>query len=58
MSDKQKIIETLNNIDDSATFEEIIYQLYFQYRIEKGLQDVENGNYRPSEGVLKEIDTW
>lgn len=58
MSDKQKIIESLNNIDDTATFEEILYQLYFQYKIEKGLQDVENGNYRPTEDVLREIDTW
>ena len=30
MSDKQKIIETISNINEDATFEEIIYQLYLQ----------------------------
>ena len=58
MNNKQKIIDTLNDIDDNATFEEIIYQLYLQYRIEQGLQDIKNGNCRPTEDILKEIDTW
>lgn len=58
MSDKQKIIETVKNFKEDATFEEIIYQLYFQYRIEKGLDDVQNGRTKSSEEVLQEIDEW
>ena len=36
MSDKQKILEVLTNINDSTSYEEILYKLYVNYRIEKG----------------------
>ena len=58
MSDKQKIIETISNINEDATFEEIIYQLYLQYRIEKGLDDIDNGKVLSSEEIYDEIDKW
>lgn len=58
MNDKQKIIETISNINEDATFEEIIYQLYLQYRIEKGLDDIDKGKVLSSEEIYDEIDKW
>lgn len=54
MSDKQLIINMVQNIEDSKTYEEILYALYVQYEINKGIKDMKEGNTKTSEEV-KEI---
>lgn len=54
MSDKQLILNTLENIDDTTSYEEILYALYLQFEVQKGIKDMENGKVKTTEEV-KEI---
>ena len=54
MSDKQLILNTVSNIEDTKTYEEILYTLVMQLEIQKGIKDMENGNMKTKE-ELKEI---
>lgn len=42
MSDKQLILNILENIDDKSSYAEILNILYVQYEIQKGIRDMEN----------------
>lgn len=54
MSDKQLILNTVQSIDDTKSYEEILYALYMQLEIKKGIKDMEEGNTKTSAEV-KEI---
>lgn len=58
MSDKQRVMETLNSMSDEASFEDILYNLYVQYEISRGLEDVKNGNTYTSDELKKIINKW
>ena len=44
----QKLLERL---DDDVTFEDIMYELHVLQKIERGLQDTEEGRVTPHEDV-------
>ena len=46
MSDKQLILNTVENIDDKTSYEEILYTLYLQFEVQKGIKDMENGKVK------------
>ena len=54
MSDKQLVLNTVQNIDDTTSYEEILYTLYTQLEVQKGIKDMEEGNTKTSKEV-KEI---
>lgn len=54
MSDKQLILNTVQNIDDATSYEEILYTLYLQFEVQKGIKDMEQGKVKTSKEV-KEI---
>ncbi len=56
MSDKEIILDTLENIDDKSSFEEILYTLYVQFEIQKGIKDMENSKVKSTEEVRKIIN--
>lgn len=58
MSDKQLILNTVQNIDDKTSYEEILYTLYAQLEIQKGIKDMESGNTKTSSEVKEIIDKW
>ena len=58
MNDKQLILNTVQNIDDKTSYEEILYTLYTQLEIQKGLKDMEEGNTKTSKQVKEIIDKW
>lgn len=58
MSDKQLILNTVQNIDDKTSYEEILYTLYVQLEIQKGIKDMESGNTKSSSKVREIIDKW
>ena len=58
MSDKQLILNTVQNIDDKTSYEEILYTLYAQLEIQKGIKDMESGNTKTSSEVMEIIDKW
>lgn len=58
MSDKQLILNTVAQIDDATSYEEILYALYLQYEVAKGIKDMENGNVKTSKEVKEIIKKW
>ena len=56
MSDKQLILNTVQNIDDKTSYEEILYTLYAQLEIQKGIKDMESWNTKTSSEVKEIID--
>ncbi len=56
MSDKQLILNIVQNINDKASYEEILNMLYTQLEIQKGIKDVEEGNTKNSNEVKEIID--
>lgn len=41
MSDKQLILNTVQNIDDTSSYEEILYMLYMQLEIQNKNKSIE-----------------
>ena len=58
MSDKQLVLNTVQNIDDQTSYEEILYTLYTQLEIQKGIKDMEEDNTKTSNEVKEIIDKW
>lgn len=58
MSDKQLILNTVEQIDDATSYEEILYTLYLQYEVAKGIKDMETGNVKTSKEVKEIIKKW
>ena len=55
MSDKQIILNTVAQIDDATSYEEI---LYLQYEVSKGIRDMEENNVKTSDEVKEIIKKW
>ena len=58
MSDKQIILNTVQKIDDKTSYEEILYLLYMQLEVQKGIKDMEEGNVKTSNEVKEIINKW
>jgi len=58
MSDKQLILNTVQSIDETKSYEEILYALYMQLEIKKGIKDMEKGNTKTSAEVKEIINKW
>ena len=54
MSDKQLILNIVEKIDETTSYEDILYALHMQYEVTRGIKDMEEGNVKSSEEV-KEI---
>ena len=58
MSDKQLILNTVQKIDDKKTYEDILYTLYLQLEVQKGIKDMEDGNTKTSDDVKEIVNKW
>lgn len=58
MSDKELILDTVRNIEDGKSYEEILYALYMQFEIQKGIKDMEEGNTKTTDEVKEIINKW
>lgn len=58
VSAKQQIQAVLDRMDDDASFEQILYQLYLKHKIERGERDVDHGRTVSSEEARARIDQW
>ncbi len=58
MSDKQLILNIVEKIDETTSYEDILYALYMQYEVTKGIKDMEEGNVKSSEEVKEIIKKW
>ena len=48
----------INKKDETTSYEDILYALYMQYEVTKGIKDMEEGNVKSSEEVKEIIKKW
>ncbi len=58
LSAKQASLRLIERLEDDVSFEDIIYELYFLQKVERGLRDVEEGRTISHEQVRKEFEQW
>jgi len=58
MTAKEAVQAILDNTDPSATYEEIMYQIFLREKIEHGLKDIETGNLATQEEVEAVFGKW
>lgn len=58
MLTKEKVYMSINNLPDSFTFDELIDQLIFIEKVEKGYQQSEAGKVVSNDDVKLMIDKW
>ena len=55
---KQEVMELLKDLPDTSTLEEIQYHLYVRQKVQRGIQDVEEGRVYTQEEVEKRMAKW
>ncbi len=55
---KQEVMELLKDLPDTSTLEEIQYHLYVRQKVQRGIQDVEEGRIYTQEEVEKRMEKW
>ncbi len=55
---KEEVIDLLNQLPDDSTLEEIQYHLYVRQKIQRGLQEVDQGNVKSQEEVESRMKKW
>jgi predicted transcriptional regulator len=58
MTDKQRAIETISNLPDSATLEDIMAELFFRQKVERGLEDIREGRIVTHEEAKRRLSKW
>ena len=58
LSAKETSLSLTKKLDDDVTYEDIMCELHFLQKIERGLRDVEEGKTIPHEQVKEEIKKW
>ncbi|PSQ99638.1 MAG: hypothetical protein BRD48_03500 [Bacteroidetes bacterium QS_9_68_14] len=57
-SAKQASLRLIERLDEDATFEDILYELHFLRKVERGRSDVEEGRTVSHEQVREEFEEW
>lgn len=57
-SPKKLTEQLLKKLDESSTYDDIMYELYVMKKIEQGLKDVEEGRVLTHEQVKRELRKW
>lgn len=47
MTDKQRAIDTIEKLPNSVTLEDIMAELYFRQKVDRGLKDLQEGRVIP-----------
>lgn len=55
---KQKAMQVISKLPDTANIDDIMYKLYVIDKIQKGIEDVEQGRTITIKELEKDIKTW
>lgn len=57
-SAKERAHSIIDQLPDDCTVDDILYRLYASAKIERGLEDVRQGNVVTQEEITKEMREW
>jgi len=55
---KHKVLKAIEEMPQDVTFSDVMERLYFLYKIDIGLKQVEAGDTMSHEQAKKQIETW
>jgi predicted transcriptional regulator len=55
---KEAVRDILDRLSDDSTFEDIMYHIYVQEKVQHGLDDVREGRLLSQEEVEKRMSRW
>ncbi len=55
---KEEVRKILDEIPDDASFEDIQYHIYVREKIDRGLEDIEQGRVLSQEEVERRMSKW
>lgn len=55
---KQEVKELLDTLPEDTTFEDIQYHLYVRQKVQRGLQDIDEGRTHTQDEVEKRMEKW
>lgn len=55
---KRRLVEALEDLPDSATFDDVIERLYVVFNVEVGIAQADQGMLIPNEQVKTSIREW
>jgi hypothetical protein len=55
---KEEIIELINRLPDEADYDDIMAEIYFKQKVDKSLQQIEEGKVLDHEEAKKIISKW
>ena len=58
MTVKEKIHRIVDDQPEDSSFDEILQELSFARMIERGLDDVKNERYMPSDQLREKVQEW
>jgi predicted transcriptional regulator len=57
-TNKQAALKMIGNMPDDASLEDIMYELYFRRRVDRGLREFEEGRTVSHEEVKRSLVKW
>ncbi len=58
MSTKETALRLIERLPDDVSLEDIMYELYFRQRIDRGLQEIAEGQTVSQEEVQRGLTEW
>jgi predicted transcriptional regulator len=58
VSAKEATLKLVESLEEDATFEDIMYELYVLQKIERGQRDAEEGRTISHDEAKKRLDQW
>jgi predicted transcriptional regulator len=55
---KEETIQLIERMPDDCTVEDILYELYLKQKVDKGLQDIQEGRVVKHEEVTQRMSKW
>jgi len=57
-TEKEVIVNAVQSLPEDASFEEAMERLYLLSKVERGLQQADEGQTIPHEEAIKRLDKW
>ncbi|MEI8310522.1 MAG: hypothetical protein WCH98_07195 [Verrucomicrobiota bacterium] len=58
MSQKELVLEAIQELPDDASIDQIADRVEFMATIQKGIDDIDRGDTVPHEEIKKQLATW
>jgi len=55
---QEATINTIRNLPDNCTLDDIMYEINFVAQVYEGLEDSKNGKVIDTDELLKRVDSW